>query len=65
MIYIPWQKTIGGLKHYPVNDHRAFTKAEAQKIAKQLRPHHNARVVKLENGRYMVYKRVARKNVIE
>lgn len=63
--YIPWQKTIDGLKHYPTNDNRTFTKKEAQDEAKKLRPRFRARVVRMEDGRYTVYKRLRRKGVRE
>ena len=64
-VYIPFYKVIDSLKHYPVRDDRTLTKKEAQDTAKKLRPRFRARVVKMEDGRYMVYKRIRRKGVKE
>jgi len=73
MTYIPWQKTIGGLKHYPVSDHdnlpgryrkeATYTRKEAEEIARHFRPKWTARIFKLKDAPlsrpYMVYVRLA------
>jgi len=68
-VYIPLTKEIDGRKFYSVMDFRpdvylnrksrtrTFSKDEAESIAKGLRPKANARVFKMEDGRYMVYVR--------